>query len=240
MITMTITLTLSITFAITITTTLSHSMGRWKTSPTPPGAPPLVGGGWGSLVSPGDVPRGSARPPGNFLGLEAFCIRLGSPSTLLNATPTLQGASGTRLCRADTSLNHLLCGQGARKHCKTNGFSLLFAVRQHDHKTHRTRPKPLQDVTKTASRRPQDAQDVPKTPLDAPKTPQDAAKTLPRRFQDAPRRTQDTPRRPKTPPGRTQDAPRLPKAPPKRPENAPRRPHDASKTQNCLSFSLAN
>ena len=116
-----------------------------------------------------------------------------------------------------------LCGQGARKHCKTNGFSLLFAVRQHGHKTHRTRPKPPQDVTKTASRRPQDApripQDAPRRPQDAPRRSQDAPKTLPRR-------PKTHPRHPKAP----QDAPRTHARRPKTPQSAPKTPQDAPRT----------
>ncbi len=176
---------------------------------------------WGRLSRPSPTTH-------NALWVFArFFVRAGSPATLPTPPPRLQGAPRTRLCRVDSSPNAFLCGQGTRKHCKTNGFSLLFAVHQHPPKTHKTCPKPSQDATKTAPRRPQDGprrpQDTPRRTQDAPRRPQDASKTP----QSAPL----TPiKRPKTPPGRIQDAPRHPQDAQKTPQDAlrthPRRSQD--------------
>ena len=137
-----------------------------------------------------------------FVVLARFFVRVGCPSSLLKAPPDLPGASRTRVCRVDSSPNGPVCSKETRRHCKTTGFSLLFAVRQHPPKTHRTCPK-------SAPRR---SQDTPRRPQDGPRRP----RTRPRRFQDAPRRTQYAPRH-------LQEAPKTPQDAPNTPLGAPRR-----------------
>ena len=78
------------------------------------------------MVSPGRASRAPSAPRICFLVFARFSIRARLSCPLLGAPPALKGASRTRPCRADNFANVVLCGQAARKHCKTNGFSLFF------------------------------------------------------------------------------------------------------------------